>query len=269
VRNNVAVIGCGPTGLAAVHAAYSLGNSVTIYGPMGQSPQRGAILLQKPIPGISNPEPDGYIKQLVTGGTILDYRYKLYGDINIGYSGDQLLPGYHAWDHVYAYNELWRRYITQVPLPEGISHVQAFITPEELAELHKEYHLVVCTAPLPNLCMNKEHQFTSVRIAITMDYSYPDQPPDTSVFSASPDTGWLRSARIFGNDSTEWLPGSAPGNAIIIRKPISHTCNCFPHVLLAGRNGAWNNLTWVDTAYFQTREALISLARTPEWEFIK
>jgi hypothetical protein len=265
---HIAVIGCGPAGLAAVHAAYELDCNITLYAPMKKTPQHGAILLQKPIPGISNPTPDGYVKQLVVGGSILDYRYKLYGDINIGYSGDVLLPGYHAWDHVYAYNALWQKYVAMPDFRVRLE--ECTVKPGELAEMHECFDLVVCTAPLPQLCSKRKiHKFTSVPIGITLSYSYPDQPPDTSVFNAADDHGWLRSARIFGNDSTEWLPEAAPPGAHIIKKPISHTCTCYPHVLQVGRNGKWHNETWVDTAYFHTREAIIGITRKPEWAAVK
>ena len=63
-------------------------------------------MLQRPIPAISTDHPDGYIKQLVIGGSILDYRYKLYGDINISIQGNILAKGYHCWEFIKTYDRL-------------------------------------------------------------------------------------------------------------------------------------------------------------------
>src|SRR5580765_1889395 len=120
----VAVIGAGPAGLAAAWAAQGHNADVRIFAPKRQTPQYGPLLIQRPIPGITNGHPDGTIHQIVIGGSILDYRYKLYGDINIGINGDQLQPYYHAWNHRETYDRLWRklsRYITD-----------KLVTPEEL-----------------------------------------------------------------------------------------------------------------------------------------
>src|ERR1700747_2279263 len=107
----VAIIGCGPAGLGAAHAAHGVGAGVVIYSPGIKSPQRGPLVLQRPIPAISTDHPDGYIRQLVIGGSILDYRYKLYGDINISIQGDMLREGYHCWKHIETYDKLWELYM--------------------------------------------------------------------------------------------------------------------------------------------------------------
>src|SRR5215469_3260778 len=103
----VLVIGCGPAGLAAAHAAVGLGADVKVIAPKQMTPQNGPLLIQRPIPGINTDHPDGTIHQMVIGGSILDYRYKLYGDINVSINGDILRPMYHAWDHRATYARLW------------------------------------------------------------------------------------------------------------------------------------------------------------------
>jgi NADPH-dependent glutamate synthase beta chain and related oxidoreductases len=160
----IAVIGCGPAGLAAAHAAHGLGAGVTIYSPGQKSPQRGPLVLQRPIPAISTDHPDGYIKQLVIGGSILDYRYKLYGDINISIQGDQLREGYHCWEFIKTYDKLWELYME--PGAGRAAHVNRMITPQELTELHYHVDLVINTAPLNKLCY-REHGFQSKAVEIT------------------------------------------------------------------------------------------------------
>ena len=49
----VYVIGCGPAGLAAAHAARGMGREVVIFAPKKMSALRGPLLLQQPIPGIT------------------------------------------------------------------------------------------------------------------------------------------------------------------------------------------------------------------------
>lgn len=268
-RVKVAVIGCGPAALAAAHAAYGLGSGVTIISPGVKSPQRGPLVLQRPIPGISTDHPDGYIRQLVIGGSVLDYRYKLYGDINISIQGNILREGYHCWNHIETYDKLWDMYM--VPGNIRASRLDSEIKPVELSMLHKEFDLVVNTAPLKGLCRNPEHVFTFKAVQITMGYSYPNQPEDTTIFNAGYYFPWVRSAWLLGNSCTEWLVGTAPDeqDPFTIRKPINHNCNCYPAVLGTGRFGAWRNETWVDTAYYDTRDAIISTLRKSGWDTVK
>lgn len=214
--------------------------------------------MQRPIPGINTDHPDGYIKQMVIGGSILDYRYKLYGDVNIGINGDILADGYHAWAHRTTYDALWRRY---AGLITGTT-----VSPLELLNMHKEYDLVVSTAPLPNLCMNPgNHEFRYATVYVTAETRYPNQPDNTIIFNALPEDKWVRSSFVFGVRTTEWTEDNAPLSATEVRKPISTDCNCFPHVLRTGRFGKFRNETWIPDAYFDTLSAIESIRRASEW----
>ena len=250
---NVAIIGCGPAGLAAAHAAEGLGCIATIFSNRKQ-PSRllGPLLLQRPIPGITIDHPDGYVKQIVIGGTIVDYRYKLYGDINISIQGDILAGGYHAWRIHKTYDELWRRYHGQI--------IELNVTPRSLDEMADSFPLVVNTAPADNFCTDSFHQFTSKEVAVRNVVSVPNQGDNTIIFNADPDVAWVRSSLIFGNPVTEWPIEHIPedGEFVVIHKPIVTTCNCHPRVLRTGRFGAWHNETWIDTAYYDTRTALVT-----------
>jgi hypothetical protein len=273
----VAVIGCGPAGLAAAHAAYGLDAEVTVISPGLKSPQRGPLILQRPIPAITTDHPYGYIRQIVIGGSILDYRYKLYGDINISIQGNILKKGYHGWNHIEAYDKLWRLYMGNEPdVPDEnwngrATRINKFVTPLELHDMRTQFDLIVNTAPLRNLCHNGKHVFTFKAVEITDGYSYPNQPPDTTIFNAGDKYPWVRSAWLFGNSCTEWLASTAPRDLepFVIRKPINHTCNCYPFVLGTGRFGAWRNETWVDTAYYDTRDAIMSMLRQDTWDEVQ
>lgn len=258
----VIVIGCGPAGLAAAHAAVGLGAEVQVIAPRQMSPQNGPLLLQRPIPGINTDHPDGTIHQRVIGGSILDYRYKLYGDINIGINGDILAKCYHAWDHRATYNTLWGMYSGLI--------TDRKVQPEELSSINRQCDLVVSTANALSMCFNRHiHDFNYVEVAITPEYSYPDQPDNTIIFNAGGEFEWVRSSRVFGVPVTEWHPNNAPTKARFITKPISTDCDCYPHVLRTGRFGAYRNETWIDTAYYDTYGAITSMQRSEELEAIK
>lgn len=251
----VIVIGCGPAGLAAAHAAVGLGADVEVIAPKKKTPQNGPLLMQRPIPGINVDHPDGTIRQFVVGGTILDYRYKLYGDINIGINGDQLMPKYHAWKHGETYDKLWRMYHTLIR--------DRIVTATEMRHMHEVADLAISTANAEQMCCNKDftHTFTSVTVAITQRSSYLGQINNTIVFNASPDVPWVRSSMVFGVQSTEWPITEAPGDARAIRKPIATNCDCYPHVLRTGRFGAFKNEVWIDTAYWDAYNAVEDMIR--------
>lgn len=258
----VIVIGCGPAGLAAAHAATGQGAVVEVIAPKKMTPQRGPLLIQRPIPGINNDHPDGMIYQRVIGGSILDYRYKLYGDINIGINGDILQPHYAAWRHGTTYARLWELYSGLI--------VDRTVGIGEMQSIHQRADLVVSTANARDLCFQEdEHTFTSARVALTPMHRMPEQPDNTIVFNAGTQYQWVRSSRIFGNEVTEWIPDQAPARARLIEKPISTDCDCYPHILRTGRFGAWKNETWVDTAYFDTYATLESIKRAKELEGIE
>lgn len=258
----VTVIGCGPAGLAAAHAAAGLADEVRIIGPKKQTPQRGPIMLHRPIPGINTEQPDGYVRQIVIGGSILDYRLKLYGDVNISISGDILDPGFHTWEVPQAYHKMWYRYHHLIE--------SRLVAPYELDEIAHESDLVVSTAPANSLCKRpSSHEFHSVPVALVFGTMYPAQPDNTVIYNARPDFPWVRSSAIFGERVTEYKPEDIEFPSLIIQKPLSTTCNCHPTVLRTGRFGKWHNETWIDHAYYETRTALVSMMRQNEWDAIK
>jgi len=257
----VAVLGCGPAGLAAAHAAAGLADEVHIYAPKRKTPQRGPIMLHRPIPGINNTQPDGYVRQIVIGGSILDYRLRLYGDINIRINGDILEEGFHTWRIPTAYDAMWEKYHELI--------TDRAIAPDELDMMAKEYDLVVSTAPAPLLCMTPGwHEFRSVPIAIELHSSYPNQPANTVIYNSYGHIPWIRSSRIFEAEVTEYMPDDAPDTCVLIQKPLSTDCTCHPRVLKTGRMGSWTNETWIDHAYYETRTALTSMLHKHEWDSV-
>lgn len=226
-------------------------------------------MLHRPIPGINKEHPNGYVRQLVIGGSILDYRLKLYGDVNISISGDILDPGFHTWSVREAYMIMWSRY-------HGLIEDET-LTPYDIADVQRECDLLVNTAPIINLCLNPAraghwevgHRFESVPVALVFKSSYPNQPDNTVIYNAREDTAWVRSSRIFQDEVTEYKPEDISSPDLTIRKPLSTTCDCHPRMLRTGRFGKWHNETWIDTAYYDTRNALVSMLHQTEWDDVK
>jgi len=265
----VTVIGAGPAGLAAAHAAVGLGAEVRIIAPKKQTPQRGPIMLHQSIPDINTEHPQGYVRQIVIGGSILDYRLKLYGDVNISISGDILDPGFHTWEVKKAYDKMWELYSDLIE--------DRLLLPWDLHAITEQSDLVVSTAPAKVLCLHNafgtggftDHEFKSVPIALVFRTSYPGQPDNTVIYNAYPHIKWVRSSSIFGAEVTEYKPEDCPAPDLIIHKPISTTCDCHPRVLRTGRFGKWHNETWIDHAYYDTRTAIYSMLHEHEWGDIR
>lgn len=256
----VTVLGCGPAGLAAAHAASGLLADVRIIAPKRKTPQNGPIFLNTPLPGISTDHPQGFIKQFVVGGSIVDYGIKLYGDVNVAITRDgHLREGIHTWDIQEAYDKMWRMYSEYIEDRE--------VRPDEVDGLVADCDLVVSTAPRNLLCeAPAQHDFIYQPVAMVFHASYPDQPENTVIFNAYPDVPWIRSARMFGHATTEFLPDRAPEEEHrIIRKPLRTNCTCHPRVKRVGRFGTWNNMSWIDTAYLDTRTALMEMIHATEY----
>jgi hypothetical protein len=180
-----------------------------------------------------------------------------------------LKEGYHCWEFIKTYDAMWDLYM--VPGGTRAAHVMMMVDATDLTSMLDEYDLVVNTAPRKSLCINPRHEFIFKQVEITDGSSYPNQPEDTTIFNAGDKFPWVRSAYLLGNQSTEWLVGTAPEelNPVLIRKPISHNCNCLAQVLCTGRFGAWKNETWVDTAYYDVRDAIVSMLRQDGWDRVK
>ena len=262
----VTVIGCGPAGLAAAHAAAGLRCKVNIIAPKKQTPQNGPVTLQSPIPGINTDHPDGYVRQLVVGGSILDYRLKLYGDVNVNINGDIMRPGYDTWRVKESYDKMWGLYSDLIEDGE--------VQPGDIRWLTRSSDLVISTAPATSLCYHDQitgtiHEFRSVPIALKFKTSYPNQPDNTIIYNATPDEPWVRSSSIFGVEVTDFKLEHCPDPDLIIHKPLGTDCDCHPKMLRVGRYGKWHNLAWIDSAYRETRETILSMIRGEEWKAVK
>lgn len=249
----VLILGCGPAGLLAAHAASyaaEFGAQVAIASTKKKSELFGCQYLHGPIPNLDL-RTTTVDYQLV--GTADDYAAKVYGNrLMAGTVSPVSLTGSHpAWDLRQAYDRLWERwesYIMDVTLsPADIEPFLHFQRPD----------VVINSLPLPVLCQRpEEHAFRAEECWAMGDAPALGQtvpvpcPEDTVVCNGDPDTGWYRVSHIFGHKTAEW-PGLRPRppfeGVVRFKKPLATTCTCWhlsegeqkQDILRVGRYGTW------------------------------
>ena len=258
---SVAVLGAGPSGLAAAHAAAAF-NEVTIYSrtkfqdplmnrKVGWEPVKselyGAQYLHEPLPGIDCGLSSNLAVQFI--GNAQGYSDKVYGkDYRGPVSPAQFEKDHPAWDIRKAYDDLWSFYSDRIVGAE----FDRYNFPDVVSDLRQNHNLIISAIPRRLVCINPEHEFKS-----QMVYAIGDAPalgvrnpihcePDTLVYNGSPDYGWYRKAKIFGHSTAEWpqnpdRPKPPITGLVSVEKPLSTTCDCWVNkgVRFLGRYGAW------------------------------
>ena len=252
--SSVAILGCGPAGLLAAHAATICGHSVTIFSKKQKSPMEGAQYMHVEIPDIDLHEPE--IIKYVLIGTVDQYREKVYGsgDPDIVVSPAQYLGDHKCWDLRHTYDLLWERWRPRI--------TNMAISQSALEHITNMNDFVISTIPAPALCQHDAHNFDYQPVWIDNLWSGPlpaEAPelwesghvvicngyePDEADFGR---TGWYRTANIYGHMNTEWshaayVPeGRANGGGQLwrVRKPLESDCDCWPMIVRAGRYGLW------------------------------
>jgi hypothetical protein len=263
----VAILGCGPAGLFAAHAAVQAGHLVTIFSKPRKSYMRGAQYLHRPIPGLSG-EPFKVDYEL--WGTVEGYRSKVYGDMSdILVSPESLVGRADAWDIREAYDAAWELY------GDGINDWDATAPGawQEIADLERGT-VVISTIPATLLCHNLDHCFTSQKVWATEGLKRPHEMgfdgnsrdgveysrDNLVVCSGDPDDWWYRQSRIHGWENTEFPYDKKPNTTKVavheVTKPIATDCDCFPTIHRMGRYGAWKKGVLSDAAYYDTKELL-------------
>lgn len=111
MSREVAIIGCGPAGLLAAHAAVLCDYAPTVLAARVEpSPTAPAVFIHRPIPDLCSAEPDAVVR-FVKRGTSHGYAQKVYGDPEHPTSwekfGAEAMP---AWALAPVYGELWHLY---------------------------------------------------------------------------------------------------------------------------------------------------------------
>lgn len=249
----IAVLGCGPAGLMAVHAAALTGHDVHIYSKKRKSEMFGAQYLHAPIPGMTDTAPVTVTYEL--RGTHDEYREKVYGDLAgqvPSVSTEDLGETHDAWDIRRTYDNLWDTYA------EFIQDVA--VDPLWLKECVEsgDYDVVFSTLPAPSVCATlvdgpdipdtSPHVFRAQEI-----WAIGDAPErgtfapfavrkDAIICNGEPSPSWYRAANVFSRTTVEWPIRTKPPIANVSRvpKPISTNCSCHPAVVRLGRYGKWS-----------------------------
>lgn len=254
--DKIAILGCGPAGMFAAHAAAQLGVDFTIYSKNRKSYMRGAQYLHEPIPGLSS---DPFMVEYTLKGDVDGYREKVYGDMgDILVSPESLVGISPAWDIREAYDAAWDLYGDRVVDWDATKErglIQHFVG---------SHDLVFSSVPANAICeFPKFHQFKSQIVWATeavksfgefeLD-SDGDMVDDLVVCSGDPQDWWYRQSRIRGWENTEFPHNHKPhfgdGSKVHrVVKPLSTTCNCFPEIHRIGRYGVWKKGVLSHEAY--------------------
>jgi hypothetical protein len=227
----VAILGCGPAGLLAAHAAAVVEHDVHIFSRRMKSPLPGAQYLHGPIPLITPSTPEDVVTYAFSG-SYDDYRKKVYGEreARLPVSPATLDPTHPAWDLRRAYDILWKLY--------GSSIQDTEIGPQWLSDTLKSgaYDKVFSTIPLPKLCADDGHSFTVCPVWVAQ-YTV-GVPAMTVQCNGNKEPSWYRAANIFGEQTVEWPEQSRPPIQVHrVEKPIRTSCTCWPNVVRLGRYG--------------------------------
>jgi hypothetical protein len=256
----VAILGCGPAGLFAAHAAVLGGANVTVFSKARKSYMRGAQYLHRPIPGLSrNP----FQVEYKLRGSVEGYRKKVYGDMDDILVSPQSLVGVaDAWDIREAYDAAWSLYGDRVT---SVDFSTMGAKEPFMQSLVSNWDLVISTIPAPVLCSFPSlHSFTGQKVWVTEnlkslgDFHYGSDnllSDDLVVCSGDPDDWWYRQSRIQGWENTEFphdQKPNFPGLVHEVTKPLTTDCTCHPGIIRAGRYGMWQKGVLSHEAYDKT-----------------
>jgi hypothetical protein len=249
------VLGCGPSGLLAAHAASLQGADVQIFSDKTPSIISGAQYLHEHIPGLSG-KPDGHI-MFTKIGSPEGYASKVYGsrDADTSWRTFGEAVSRPAWSMRKAYHLLWQMYERAI----RNYHVQ---DAWDLMELeHIEADLRITTLPQSHLCSDNEHMFESVpTYIVTKALPGISIPPNTVIYNGHNLMPWSRASNLFGHTSMEFpiRPTSTEANESLLMglKPTMHNCDCNPQWKRVGRFGQWKRGVLVHHAFKEVTSAL-------------
>ena len=248
------MLGAGPAGLIAAHAATTAGCAVIIASKIRKSEMFGAQYLHAPIPGMTDVAPVEV--RYALDGTPDEYRAKVYGKTSrVPVSPETLEKDHTAWDIRRTYDNLWLRYgpdINGITLEEGDTELEEMI--KALAPDH-----VFSTVPAQILCRNDDHAFYAEKVWAIGD------APEKGIFcpiaveantiqcNGTGDVSWYRASNVFGYSTAEWSGSRPPIEGLSrVTKPIRTDCDCHPGITRLGRYGKWTKGVLSHEAYEDT-----------------
>lgn len=266
-RKRVFVLGCGPAGLFAAHAAASQGHSVTIISKLRRSEMYGAQYLHSEIPGLTDGSTPFKVEYRLEG-SLDEYLTKVYGEIIPDRSAitvEGLVGVYDAWDIRYAYHSAFHQFMGDIQ-----NHNISADTIYDILTSHRP-DLLISTIPAPVLCTQRTRHAFDVRSI----YAVGDAPergtfaprlgiePNVIQYNGTRDTGWYRASSIGGYHAVEWPGRRKPPieHVVQVDKPVGTNCDCWLNakktkVIRLGRYGAWDRKGHTHQAYWQTLKVL-------------
>jgi hypothetical protein len=253
---SVAVLGCGPSGLAAALAAVNSGHKVLVASNRAiPSTQHGCQYLHAPIPSYE------YVAHTRVGyhlvGTPEEYRLKVYGKKWKGKVSPEDFVGEHdAWDIRATYADMWLNlhanpnieFARIPPIAHGIISDQVYYFKPDI---------VISTIPATDLCYNHEHKFVHHKIYANGSTKPGTEAVDTIVCDGTRENAWYRNACVFGYRTTEWAHRPTNGDmTVTVIKPLTTDCDCYPEIHRIGRYGKWQKSYLVHKAYPEVMEIL-------------
>lgn len=254
---SLAILGCGPAGLLAAHAAVRQGCRPTIFSVKKKSPHGGAQYLHKPIPGMTDHDPD-MILRYVKVGTAEGYAAKVYGDPTVPVSWDRFQEGQvPAWDMGKVYDQLWDEYENFI--------IDRHLDPMQAEQIMAGFGVVINTVPLHALCtFGSGHEFRKQDILLSETAQV--KMENVIVYNGQPSEAWYRTSNIGGTEWTEYavhnrgdaeyapLTAVAGMHAELGYKPTGTDCNCHEGMHRLGRFGKWERTVLSHEAYDEAVE---------------
>ena len=253
---NVAVLGCGPTGLLVAHAVQQSGNCAHIISKKVKSEIPGSQHLHGSVPGLTSQYPEGTI-QFVRLGTAREYARKVYGDPDRETGWNNYLQVFPSWNVVKAYDRLWESW-------EGdISDME--VTVGLIPHILETYDLVISTIPAQVLCVNETHTFDGERYYIKkLPTPEADKEHEIVVYNGLPGDPWYRWSILGGLCSMESMDETLwthPHNVNVIEgyKAIGNNCDCWPTIKRCGRWAEWRHGVIMYKSYLKAADIMSRL----------
>lgn len=246
MRLRVAVLGCGPAGLLAAHAAELGGHEVHIYSKRVKSELGGAQYLHERIPGLELPNPITIMHQMIGDAEVYRSKVGYPSDIPVSFS-DALTAGpVQAWNLRHVYNQLWERFEKNVNVVSEINNSWMYSLTD-----NRKYDAILSSIPLTAICHSSHHSFQYQQVMI-VPQCVSDLPDNTIVYHGGEEQQWYRQSKLFGVGGTEYgshaMMPALP--TIKISKPVRNDCSCFPEVIRIGRYGEWRKGVLTHDAFF-------------------
>lgn len=252
----VAILGCGPSGLLAAHAAAMNDCDIQIFSKARKSRLFGCQYLHQPIPDIVQwPERVSYS---LVGGTVAEYRNKVYGGTWDGTSSPEELENHHtAYDIRSAYEGLWEMYEDCIVDTEIVSEKQL-----DADRNLDQFDMVISTIPR-KIWAQPGDAFTSTKVwafgeAPELGRIAPFAPEKdfTIICDASKDVGWYRLSKVFGHTTIEWPSQTKPPMAGLVKveKPLACKTKGAKYFHHLGRYGEWKKGVLTTDVFYRAME---------------